>query len=352
MFTNSDPTDASRKNQALATVSGMDALPSPEQVADDVWAIASPIPDRGPPFTLTYALVGASGVHLIDPGWDSVVNRASLSAGLGRIGLRLEDVRTTIATHHHPDHLGLAPHLRDAVGATIVMGRHERAVLAHHSDPSRSDRNAYRATLERWGVPTARQAELVAEVIERPSDVVDVEPDRLLDDGESLELDGHRLTVLVTPGHTDGHLCLVDRDRGLLYTGDHVLPRINPGIGLGMLGDREPLEDHLRSLQALEPFDGYIVLPGHDEPFGDLRGRRTELMRHHLRRAREVAGLTGILGDAPVWDYAARMHWTAGWDGLHGFFLHAALAQTEHHLGFVRSGRVDLYDANVGLEAG
>ena len=318
----------------------MAALPRPRRIANDVWAIAAPIPD-GPPYTLSYVLRGPDGLHIIDAGWDSDSNRDSLISSLELLGESVDNIRTVFATHHHPDHLGLATHLRETVGARVVLGRVERAVLAEVVSPGYRDPGDYATALASWSVPLDRRPELVEAMIDSRTMIVDIEPDQLLDDGETIDLGGHRLTTVATPGHTDGHLCLVDLERRLLYTGDHVLPRINPGIGLGTLGDREPLEDMLDSLDALAPYDGFLVLPGHDEPFDDLAARRVALMRHHLRRTREVLDLLPDLGDSPVWDYASRLTWTAGFESLRGFFLHSALSQTERHLRLARSGRAE-----------
>lgn len=42
--------------------------------------------------------------------------------------------------------------------------------------------------------------------------------------------------------------------------------------------------------------------------------------------------------DATVWDIARGLTWTGGWQGLGGFTLGSALAQTAMHRDFVRSG--------------
>ena len=107
-----------------------------------------------------------------------------------------------------------------------------------------------------------------------------------------------------------------------------------------MLPGTSPLADYLASLRLLEPYDGLTVLPGHGEVFAGLGERRRAIARHHLRRTHEVYGLLDSLGDAPVWDYARAMTWTGGWDGLHGFWLHSALNQTQMHLEVARSSGI------------
>ncbi|WP_104103470.1 MBL fold metallo-hydrolase [Arthrobacter sp. 08Y14] len=327
------PTSA---GQLAALQSGQ--LPRPERVADKVWAIAAPIPEGSVTYTLSYVLVSADSASfsILDPGWDSPVNLDALHRSLGLIGLTLAHLSTIVATHHHPDHLGTAATLKALTGARVVLSREERAVLTHQLSSELRSPASYTPVLEAWGVPVARRAELLA-AFARPPAFSDIEPDLLLDNGDVLDLGGHTLTVVATPGHTGGHLCFADDQRGLLYSGDHILPQIHSGFGLGSLPADKPLPDYLTSLQSLQRFGGYEVLPGHEFRFRGLDARAADICSHHLRRTQRIADLLPELGDAPVWDYARRTH-GPGWSRLSGFFLHAALRQTEMHLDLARSG--------------
>jgi len=322
--------------QAAAWAAGR--TPAPEQVSDDVWAIACPIPGGPLPYTLAYALGSPEGVHLVDPGWDAEGNLDILDAGLRAAGASLDDVRTVIATHFHPDHLGLAARIRARTGAEIVLSATDRVVLAQESAHAEGDRAALADALAAWGVPEDRRSELLG-MGSRPPVAPEAEPDRLVGDGDLLALAGHSLLVVATPGHTGGHICLADDDRRLIYTGDHVLPGIYAGVGIGVLEGSDPLGDYFDSLDRLAPYDDYTALPGHEYRFRGLRSRREGIAAHHLRRTAEVAALIPSLGDAPIWDYARRLTWSAGWEGLHGFHLLSALRQTALHRDFVRSGR-------------
>ncbi|MFB2600396.1 MBL fold metallo-hydrolase [Herbiconiux sp. P17] len=312
--------------------------PEPEHVADDVWAVASPIPGGAIPHTLTYLLAADDGsVAIIDPGWDSDENLASLTASLARISRTVADVSTVLATHFHPDHLGLAERLRATSGCRVVLSGEERRVLAQETDPHRHDRVEYARVLHAWGVPDARRTELV-ENFDRPAYIDDLEPDLLIAHGAVLELPGHRLRVVGTPGHTSGHVCFHDEARSLLYTGDHVLPEIYSGVGIGTLPGRNALADYLESLDRVAALTHLQALPGHEFRFDGLQERTAQIAAHHLRRTAEVAALTDRLGDAAIWNYAELLTWTGGWARLDGFHLHSALTQTEMHLGLVRSG--------------
>lgn len=312
--------------------------PAPEEIAPDVWALPVPIPAGTIPHTLCYALVGDDGVHLIDPGWDATESLAALASGLKAIGRTTADVRSVIATHFHPDHLGAAHALRRAVGAQVIFSAVEDSVLRQETSPAASDPTAYREQLRNWGVPEVRWGDLLGS-FDRAANTSADAPDVAVTDGSTLDLAGHRLHVIATPGHTEGHICLVDEQRQLVYTGDHVLPRIYPGIGIGALSGSDPLADYFDSLDLLAPYDEYAVLPGHEYAFRGLRVRRAQLVRHHLRRTTELAGLLGELPDLTIWEYASRLTWTAGWDGMTGFWLHSALRQTALHLDFATSPR-------------
>ncbi|WAP50499.1 MBL fold metallo-hydrolase [Arthrobacter sp. ATA002] len=144
------PTSAA---QLTALQSGL--LPQPEPVADKVWAIAAPIPEGSVTHTLSYVLVSADSASfsLLDPGWDSPENLDALRRSLGLIGLALGDLSTVVATHHHPDHLGIASTLRAMTGAKVVLSREERAVLTYQLSPGLRSPAAYTRVLSAWGCP-------------------------------------------------------------------------------------------------------------------------------------------------------------------------------------------------------
>lgn len=316
-------------------------IPAPQRLAPDVWHVSSPIPEGQISHTLTYVLAGDDRrVHLIDPGWGSADNLAALADSLGRIGYSLSDIATVIVTHHHPDHLGLAGRLRVESGAVVIFSEIEVEVLARQLAPATRDLATYEELLDSWGVPADRRPELRSQ-FDRPAWLEPVEPDRTVRGGDRLQLGGHELLVLATPGHTGGHICLVDSGRGFIYTGDHVLPEIFAGVGIGSLPGTHPLADYIDSLALLKPWDDLTVLPGHERVFTGLGPRRRAIARHHLKRTEEVKQLSVHLGEASVWEYASRMTWTSGWDGLVKFWLHSALSQTSLHLDVVRSGRLD-----------
>ncbi|MGV3713595.1 MBL fold metallo-hydrolase [Pseudolysinimonas sp.] len=297
------------------------------EVAPGVWLVELPLTAAGVVSATNCFLIADAdgGVHLLDPGWDTDDTLVRLEAGLRDAGFGLDDVRSIVATHLHPDHLGLGGRLRRERGIPIALHRAEQEALTRPQFPD------VEATLERWGVPDDARDEVRAGLAPR-SAPIGTTTDIALDDGERLAIGGHDLVVVHTPGHTVGSICLHDADAGLFFSGDHVLPDVNPGLGLGgFTPDDDPLGDALASYARVTAYDDARVLPGHGAPFHGLAARATQLADRHRARSAEIAGLVAADPDASVWEIASRVAWTGGWERLTGFVRLSALSQTEMH---------------------
>jgi glyoxylase-like metal-dependent hydrolase (beta-lactamase superfamily II) len=166
-------------------------------------------------------------------------------------------------------------------------------------------------------------------------------PDVLLEHGELVPLPGRRVRAVWTPGHTPGHLCLHEESEDLLLTGDHVLPRISPNIGLQSNFAEPPLAAYLRSLELIAAYDRAEVLPAHEYRFAGLAARVKMLLAHHERRCDEVLAILGRLGPATAWQVTEELTWSRGWSSVVGFMRRAALAEAAAHLKhLVDAGRV------------
>lgn len=337
-------------NPAQADALAAHRAPDPDRVGPGVWSVPVPLPGSSVrlPATLCYAIEDAEGgVHLIDPGFDAPDNREALRAGLKAAGHDIAEVRTVTATHMHDDHLGLAAHVREASGARVILAARELEDTAAHAEhrsgsAERSPEDPLRR-LSTWGVPPEIAGELVegfAHASELDHAMRGARPDLLVRDGDALPIAGRTVRVIASPGHTSGSICLIDHDAGLCFTGDTVLPKIHPGIGLGA-PTLNPIGEYIASLRQLEAFDEYEACPGHEFRFTGLAERAREIADHHLHRSREVAAALAADDAASVWRVASQLHWSAGWGGLHGFVLVSALAQTEMHMRFVRAECLD-----------
>ena len=87
------------------------------------------------------------------------------------------------------------------------------------------------------------------------------EPTGLLKNNDNIDLGNRVLTILHTPGHSPGHLCIYEAERGYLYTGD----LLYKGTLFAFYPTTDPLL-FVKSVEAVSRIDNVKkVLPGHNE---------------------------------------------------------------------------------------
>lgn len=297
---------------------------------------AGPLPIR---YTLSYLLTGDGQAVLVDPGWGSDEALAALEAGLATAGVSIEDLDGVVITHVHPDHHGLTARLLERnPGMWIGMHPHERSLLFSEDAHIDAFVDTYQAWMAAAGIPILMPLAPQAARLKRTA--IMPEPTLLLEDGDTVPLPGHRIVAVATPGHTPGHLCLIDEQRGVILTGDHVLPRISPNVGGHADGMDSPLRSYLSSLDRLADVD-LEVLPAHEWRFRGLPARVGELKEHHRERLDEVLTVVAATGPTTAWDLAQALTWAHGWESLDDFQQRSAVGETIAHLVYlVDDGRV------------
>ncbi|WP_433830389.1 MBL fold metallo-hydrolase [Actinoplanes sp. CA-015351] len=310
-----------------------------EKLAGGLVSIEVPIPDNPLRYTLSYLIPGDHGMVVVDPGWDSDAGWNALVGGLAEAGAAPADVTGVVLTHVHPDHHGLTARLRDASGAWIAMHPAERASMLRDRETAPS--HALGAWMRGLRVPDAEVDDLLgtfgAAVDSHFAPMADATV--LLDDGDFVPLPGRRLQAVWTPGHTPGHLCLLEPDAQVLLTGDHVLPRISPNIGLSLTGG-DPLTDYLASLEKVAAYDACEALPGHEHRFRGIAARAAALDAHHRDRCDEIVEVVGRLDQPTIWELAAALTWSRPWEKI-GPMKVGAIAETAAHVELlVKAGRL------------
>lgn len=304
-----------------------DGVPELELVRDNLYSVGLAQPGTLPHYSFSYLLLDTNGaVHVVDSGWDSEENWHRFTEALSTLGHSVTDVASVTITHLHPDHLGMAARIREASGAPVALHTAEQDGIRELAT-STPDSELH-ARLDAWGVPSIRWPELI-DAFHRRSGWPTFTADRLLDDGEMLQIPGHSVRVMHTPGHTSGHLALVDDFHEVVYLGDLLLPNQFPGIGLGGTPAGNPIDHYLNSLAGVAEFDGFEALPGHGYRFRGIAERCAETVAHHEKRTAEVSA--ALSPKYTIWDVAAELTWTAGWENLTGLALLSALSQTALH---------------------
>jgi hydroxyacylglutathione hydrolase len=183
------------------------------------------------PFATNCYIVGSEDSKqgiIIDPGDEAAVILERV-AGLGL------DIKLLVLTHGHIDHVGALKAVKEATGAEMAI----------HADDAKSLR----------GLRGLLQSVLVPGL----SYPVPPPPERLLQDGDILEVGELHFQVLHTPGHTPGGICLLGG--GVVFSGDTLF---NYGVGRTDLpgGSYHRLMESIRTRLLVLP-DNTVVYPGH-----------------------------------------------------------------------------------------
>ncbi len=308
------------------------AEPAVEQVAPGVHRIPLPLPGDGLRAVNVYAIRDGDGLVMVDGGWAVDAARQRLEASLAEIDADLGMVRRFLVTHLHRDHYTLAVVLRRTFGGRIALGIGEQPSLELIArDPSEPDQ----PTLDHF---TRAGAHPIVERLRRlePEDLTDLvePPDEWLDGEVTVELAQRRLDAIPTPGHTRGHVVFADREAGVLFAGDHVLPHITPSIGFEGLPNRGALVDYLASLARVRELGDLRLLPAHGPVTDSTVARVTELEQHHAQRLAECVDAVAA-GAATAWEASQRLTWTrrhTPFAELDGFNRLLAVNETLAHL--------------------
>ncbi|MGO9083073.1 MAG: AMP-binding protein [Streptosporangiaceae bacterium] len=295
-----------------------------------------PVPVQASRIRYVYAhvLAGGDGLTVIDPGCDSWAAWAALRRGLGLIGARAGDVTAILVTHGHPDHHGLTGRLRAASAAWVGMHR------ADSPDPAHAAKEALdRADLARaMGVPGHSRTTRPAGATPPAGDGLRAVPDRRLADGDVLGACGRLLRVIATPGHTAGHLCILDEEERILYAGDHLLPTINPNVWATSPRGDDPVADYLTSLDRIARLDVDHVACAHQYHFLGAAERSQALRAHHVKRLDLVLDAVTCTPDLTCWQLVRSLPWSTPFPAMSRRVQRYAARTTMAHLMHLERG--------------
>jgi glyoxylase-like metal-dependent hydrolase (beta-lactamase superfamily II) len=244
-----------------------------------------------------YLLEDGPGWAVLDAGINDARSRAAWEALLagplaGRGPTRL------IATHFHPDHVGLAGWLAERCRIELVMSRTEYLTTQlHRRWAEAAEIAAWRAFFAGCGLDEAAIGAMLERDIGYRWLTSDLAPSfRRIAAGDTLTIGGRRFEVLTGGGHSPELVMLLCREEGLFLPADQVLAKISPNISVWpQEPESDPLGDFLDTAAHLlrEVPDDVLVLPAHNLPFRNLHARLRELAAHHEQRCQAVAEACG-----------------------------------------------------------
>ncbi len=193
------------------------------------------------PFGTDCYIVGSESTGegmIIDPAADSDF----IMKQVKKLNLKIKII---VATHSHPDHLMALGAVKKATGAAFAM---------HGDEPS--------------GKRAAGASRMISLMVGGPVEAAP-DPDIVLKDGDVVEVGDLKFTVLHTPGHSPGGICLYGN--GVVFVGDTLF---NLSVGRSDFPgcSHDVLIDSIQRKLMVMP-DDTTVYPGHGPKttIGDAR---------------------------------------------------------------------------------
>jgi glyoxylase-like metal-dependent hydrolase (beta-lactamase superfamily II) len=291
-------------------------------------------------------LIEEEPLTLIDAGPRDEASLAALRAGLRELGYKLSDIRRIIISHAHADHYGLAQLVQEESGATVMIHEWDAPAVAQNQDYQ-----AYRELLAVAGVPR--------EMIERMESGYEKfkgfayplsEVETLKDEDEVL-FEKESLTVVHTPGHTPGSICLVRTSNRLVFSSDTVLKNItpNPVLSPDPIDEKrrfQSLGEYLVSLARLRALAPTVLKGGHGDDVSDYDEHFHRLYRFTHERQSKLLPMVPKRGTT-AWEASLQLFPNAG--GYHRFLAlsetvaHLDYAVAENKLTLARKDGLDIY---------
>lgn len=268
------------------------------QVAERIYQVQIPLP-----FALRivncYLLEDDDGWTIVDSGLHRPEGQAVWHTAFAILGIDPRAVNRIILTHFHPDHYGMAGWLQDLCGDKPVYMSPRETELAHlvWGKPD----NEPEPMIELYashGTPSELIEELAQNVGRLRAMTFPHPQVATITPGTTIRMGGRDFRAVHAPGHSDGQMIFYDpRDR-LVLSGDQVLMKISPHVGLWPESEPDPLGRYLASLAELAELDVRLALPGHGRLIEDWRGRLAELVDHHDLRLQNMRAAVGTAANA------------------------------------------------------
>jgi len=187
-----------------------------------------------------YLMRTGEGLVMVDAGPPGFI--APLQQAMREAGLDPAELRLAFATHLHCDHVGELGWWQRAYGFPVIAHALDAEAI-ESGDPVKTAAEMPYAALHTTFIPCP-VAQRVA-------------------GGETLTLGERDFAIIHMPGHTPGSIFIQSGEE--LFTGDVLFE--NGGVGWIDIHWGSNPEDYLETLQAMRPYIGRRVYPGHGAPY-------------------------------------------------------------------------------------
>ncbi|MEZ6093367.1 MAG: MBL fold metallo-hydrolase [Pirellulaceae bacterium] len=252
------------------------------EVAEGIWWIQLPAPTQLGHVNV-YLLQDGDKLTLVDTGYINSESVVALTKSLECLPVRQFKLTRLIATHYHPDHIGLAGHFHDQ-GVELWASRSTWALsrLLKETATEKPCLEEIRF-LKQAGMDDVELAAIKNRPAKRYSHSVNKIPRQFtpLVEGQNIQVGDRVWTVKLGFGHAPELVTLWSED--IAIVSDQILPSASASL---LLPFSEPSSDPVREFQEScqrflsESDDNILCLPGHQAPFYGAQYRCGQLIEN------------------------------------------------------------------------
>ena len=283
---------------------------------------------------------------LIDSGLNMGNWKKTLFSAFEELDISIQDIDYCIITHLHIDHIGLVRLLKQKnPNLQILMHdiTHELLKWETSEDNFKDLEQEARLIADqliKYGISEEQGERIVQFFTFWPKFLQYQKPDIIVHDGDIVFED---LEIIWTPGHSFGHICIYNKNRRYLFSGDHILSRITPHIGNFVVPSyltekykdydfNNILKHYLLSLDKIDNLNPKTIFPAHQEIIYNPHERILQIKEHHINRLAEISSL---IKDNPKTPYRiSQIHFGEDLDEMNSFM---ALSEVLGHLLYLQA---------------
>ncbi|KMK77195.1 MBL fold metallo-hydrolase [Alkalihalobacillus pseudalcaliphilus] len=246
-----------------------------------------PFPMR---YMYSYLLKDYEHYVLIDVGLNNKEAKDYWLAVFAELQIEPTMIKTIYLTHFHPDHSGLAGWMQELTGAELFMHEIDKKMLEQVFATDSNQSALLKDMFVNYGVPNQLSEDIQAHMDQLAKYVQPLPKIQCI--REKIVINGQSWEVIHSPGHSDGHICLYQRDDRLMIVGDHLLDKITPNISVWPHASQKPLHEYMESLYKIKKLEVELILSAHGSLITDHKLRADEIIRHHQKRLAKIEQLS------------------------------------------------------------
>lgn len=253
-----------------------------------------------------YVIKTDEGNLIIDTGFNNEENRKNMDDLIEKLDLDLENT-SLFLTHLHSDHVGLASYLHKKGIKEIYLSEVDGKLL----------KDGVTLSGYQWqnAIKNAKIQGLMDENLDindhpgyknRPKETF---PYKKVNPGDKLKLGEFNFVFIDEAGHTPGMLGLYEKDKKILFCGDHILGKITPNITWWGEKYGDSLAIYLKNLEKIKDYDIKHLYSSHRFLIDNVNERIDELKAHHKKRLEESLSIVKKYKNISTRDVSKNLNW-------------------------------------------